>query len=183
MFYLQLYFDKSREFIHVVTYAMPNSKKLVVKFTIVIAIVVTNICWILPAAAVTQELQIVSTDGYKVTTAFDYHETESETIAEQGRGATKAINSMIVSFYNPDGEIIASYDNIVAGVAQGNYFEFNYNPKTRQLLGGIDLGGESAGEIYFKGDVEQGLHLIRVDASGDEVIMDNGQWTINNKQL
>ncbi len=158
---------------------MVNLRNLLINLTIVIAIVMTSFCSDLPAVAVTQELQIVSSDGYRVKTAFDYNQVDnSNAIAEQGSGATKAVNSMIVSFYNPDGEMMANYDNIVGGVVQGNYFEFNYDPKTQQLLGAIDLGGESAGEIYLKGDVEQGLHLIRVEASGEEVIMDNGQWTV-----
>ena len=165
---------------------MSNLRKLVVNLITGIAILAINFCWILPAAAVTQQMQIVSGDGYRVKTVFSYDEaTKSKAaskpelaIAEKGKGTTQAIDSMTVSFFDSDGEMLASYDNIIDGTVQGNYFEFNYNPITQQLLGKIDLGGESAGEMYLKGDIEQGLHLIEVTASGEEEIMDNGQWTV-----
>lgn len=160
---------------------MLKLRKLVINLILVAPITIASICWSLPVAAVTQELQIVSSDGYRMEAAFDYHETESEAIAEQGKGATKAIDSMVVSFYEPDGEIIASYDNVVAGVAEGNYFKFSYDLKTQQVFGEIDLGGESAGEVYLKGNIGQGLHLVKVNAAGEEVTMDKGQWTVNNK--
>ena len=76
--------------------------------------------------------------------------------------------------------MIASYDNIVDGVVQGNYFEFNYDPDTQQLLGKVDLGGESPGEIYLKGDADNGLTLIMVEPTGEEKVMDHGEWEINN---
>ena len=95
-----------------------------------------------------------------------------EVIRERGTGKTQAIDSLVVSFYNPAGETIASYSNIADGVATGNYFEFNFNPATEQLLGEIDLGGDSPGEMYLKGEVDRELSLIEVEASGEEKVID-----------
>ncbi|MEO1673758.1 MAG: hypothetical protein AAFR77_23775, partial [Cyanobacteria bacterium J06631_2] len=90
------------------------------------------------------------------------------------------VDFLKVSFYSPDREMIASYDNIVDGVVQANYFEFHYDPATQQLLGEMDLGGESAGEIYLKGNVKQGLVLIEVEPSGEEKTMNSGKWAVGD---
>ena len=107
-----------------------------------------------PALAVTQELQFNTDRGYLIKTTFSYDETKQpKVIHEQGAGTTQTIDSMQVSFYKPSGELIASYDN---------------EPQTQQLLGNVDLGGESVGEMYLKGEANQELSLIEVEASGAE---------------
>ncbi len=138
----------------------------------VIAVII-SLCFISPATAITQKLQLNSATGYIVETTFSYNENQTPiVIKEKGLGKTNAIDSMKVSFYKPSRELIASYDNIVNGVSQGNYFEFNFDPKTQQLSGNIDLGGESIGEMYLKGEIEQRLSLIQVETTGEEKIID-----------
>jgi len=135
----------------------------------------------LPAYGITQELQINSDNGYRVKTIFSYDETNSSSaIAEQGRGTTKAVDYLKVSFYDPSGSMVASYDNIVNGIAQGTYFNFHYDLIRQKLIGEIDLGGESAGEIYLKGNIDQELSLIKVEYSGKEEIVTSGKWQITN---
>ena len=136
-------------------------------------VILANFCFPMTAIATTQDLQINSTAGYTIEARFSYDETKNiEVIRESGRGKTQAIDSLVVSFYNPAGEMIASYDNITDGIATGEYFEFNFDPTTQQLLGEIDLGGESAGEMYLKGEVDRELSLIEIDASGEEKAID-----------
>jgi len=121
------------------------------------------------ALAVTQKLQLDTATGYIVETVFSYDDANHPTmIHEQGKGKTKIVESMQVSFYQPSGKLIASYNNIVDGVAQGNFFEFSFEPKTQQLIGNIDLGGEFPGEIYLKGEADRRLSLIEVELSGKE---------------
>ena len=152
---------------------MFNYQNVAVKLAASLAIVLIHLGYVLPANAVTQKLQINSANGYKVETTFSYDAgSNSSAIAEQGKGETQAINNLKVSFYDPSGSMVASYDNIVDGIAQGNYFEFNYDPATQKLLGEIDLGGEFAGEMYLKGNVDQELSLIRVKPSGEEEVID-----------
>lgn len=132
-----------------------------------------NLCFAMTAIATTQNLQISSEAGYTVKARFSYDDTQNiEVIRESGRGKTKAIDSLVVSFYNPAGEIIASYDNIADGIATGEFFQLNFDPTIQQLLGEIDLGGESAGEMYLKGEVDRELSLIKIDASGEERTID-----------
>lgn len=146
---------------------------LVARLNMILITLVVGFCFISPAIATTQEIQLNSLEGYVVKTTFSYDKEQgSAMIKEQGVGKTNAIDWMKVSFYNPSGELIATYDNIVDGVSQGNYFEFNFEPATQQLSGNIDLGGEFAGEMYLKGEVEQGLSLIEVAATGEEKVVD-----------
>ena len=139
--------------------------------TCAIAIAIAILCFISPASAVTQELQFESLQGYKIETSFSY-DAPTEKIAEHGAGRSNIVDSLKVSFYNPAGEAIANYDNIVDGVVRGDYFEFNYNPATERLQGAIDLGGESAGEMYLKGEADGNLSLIQIEESGAEIIID-----------
>ena len=136
-------------------------------------VILASLCFPATAIAITQDLQINSTAGYTVKTTFSYDDTRNTgVIRESGKGETQAIDSLVVSFYNPAGETIASYNNIVDGVATGEYFKFNFDPTTQQLLGEIDLGGESAGEMYLKGEVDGELSLIEIDAAGEEKAID-----------
>jgi len=157
---------------------MMSYQNFAVKLATAIAIVVTSLIFILPVNAVEGNFEMSSDLGYRLETSFNYDLAENKAIAEQGKGKTKAIDSLQVRFYNPDGKMIASYNNIVDGVAQGKYFEFNYDPNTQKLIGNLDLGGESAGEIYLKGNVEAGLSLIEVEPTGEEITMNSGRWRL-----
>ncbi|MEO1799253.1 MAG: hypothetical protein AAFR62_02300, partial [Cyanobacteria bacterium J06629_2] len=155
-------------------------QRLMTKLLLIIAIALVNLNWIEPVAAVTQNLQLSSKQGYRVETSFSYDEdSANKAIAVPGKEITNEIDALQVRFYNPEGDMIASYDNIIDGVVQGDYFEFHYDPVAQQLRGAVDLGGESAGEIYLKGDIEQELALIEVEPSGEERTMENGEWTIS----
>ncbi|MGL6338406.1 MAG: hypothetical protein ACRC80_04615 [Waterburya sp.] len=143
--------------------------KIVTNLVIFLAI---SLCFIAPAVAVTQELQFHSTTGHIIKTTFSYDQIPDVTpIKEQGTGKTQIVDTLTISFYKPSGELIATYDNIVDGIVTGNYLEFNFDPATKKLLGNLDLGGELAGEMYLKGNVEAGLSLIEVSASGEERII------------
>ena len=153
---------------------MVNYQNFAVTLTTILAIALINLLAVFPAAAITQDFQLHSEQGYRVETSFSYDETKTNTgaIAVQGKEANE-VDSLKVRFYDPDGEMIASYDNIVDGIIQNNYFEFNYDLNTQQLLGKVDIGGEVAGEIYLQGDVDQGLSLIMIEPSGEEKVIDH----------
>ncbi|MBE9047504.1 hypothetical protein IQ255_24395 [Pleurocapsales cyanobacterium LEGE 10410] len=151
---------------------MSNCRNLANRLVISLAVVILTSLFITPAIAITQDLQLTSATGYRIETTFSYDDAITEIVQEQGTGTTNVLNSLTVSFYDPSGEMIASYDNIVDGVATGNYFEFNFDPATQQLIGKIDLGGESAGEMYLKGETDQDLSLIQVAESGEEKVID-----------
>ena len=137
-----------------------------------IAIAIATLCFVPVANAVTQNLQFNSPKGYRIETSFSYDAANADMFAEHGRGKAKVLDSLKVSFYDPAGQAIASYDNIVDGTVRGDYFEFNYDPVTQQLKGELDLGGESAGEMYLKGEANGNLSLIWIEESGEERIID-----------
>ena len=148
---------------------MLHNQKFVMRIIILLMIALTNLMLAVPAIATTENLQFESDRGYRVETNFSYDQAETK----------NKLDSLKVRFYNPDGEMMASYDNIVEGKVLGNYFEFNYDQDAHQPLGEIDLGGESAGEIYLKGSTEQGFSLIEVKQTGEEMIVDSGQWILS----
>ncbi|MEO0015276.1 MAG: hypothetical protein RLZZ535_3665 [Cyanobacteriota bacterium] len=152
---------------------MVSYQNFAVKLTTILAIALINLLAVYPAAGITQDFQLHSEQGYQVETSFSYDETKKNpgAIAAQGKEANE-VDYLKVRFYDPDGEMIASYDNIVDGIIQNNYFEFNYDLNTQQLLGKVDIGGEVAGEMYLKGDVDQGLSLIMIEPSGEEKVID-----------
>jgi len=142
-----------------------------------------------PAEAVTQNFQWTGSTGYSVRGTFSYDETTAtKIISEKGAGQTNNLKSLTVTFYTPSGEPIHGaykprpsragtapyqYENVVDGKSQGNYFEFNFAPTTKQLFGSIDLGGEQSGELFLKGTVERELSLIEIEPSGDEHLLDS----------
>ena len=163
------------------SFKLPNYRILLSKIAIYsIAIAITTFCFVPIANAVTQNLQFNSPKGYTIETSFSYDAAnfnaialkDSLRIAEQGTGKTNVLDALKVSFYDPAGKEIASYDNIVDGTVRGTYFEFNYDPATQQLTGELDLGGELAGEMYLKGEVDRELSLIEVEPSGEEQVLD-----------
>jgi hypothetical protein len=121
--------------------------------------------------AVTIDFQWSGNQGYIAKGSFSYDQTTAPTIfSEKGSGKMRVLENFQVSFYDGSGQEIAKYDNVNGGVSTADYFQFNFNAKTGQVFGSVDLGGEGMGEIYLKGVVKDNLTLFRVE-SGD-VVMD-----------
>jgi hypothetical protein len=150
-------------------------KNLSIAFSIIISIaLISQVSLVFPAQAVTYDFQWTGSTGYLVKGSFSFDETKAEnTISERGSGKTDCLQSLIVSFYKPTGESIGTYENVVDGVAKGNYFEFNFDPVAEQFVGQIDLGGELLGETYLKGKMDRELPAIVVEEQlGKERIID-----------
>jgi hypothetical protein len=125
------------------------------------------------AEAVTTKCHWVGEKGYSAEIIFSYDEQlMSSQIIEEGRGKTQIIKDLTVSFYNPTGQFLGTYDNIKQGVSQFPYFKFNFDPQQQKVIGLIDLGGALSGEIYLKGIVQENLKLFKIDQSGKETIYD-----------
>jgi hypothetical protein len=121
--------------------------------------------------AVTIDFQWSGDRGYTAKGSFSYDQTKAPAIfSEKGSGKMQVLENFQVSFYDSDGQEVARYNNVREGFSQTDYFQFNFNTKTGQVFGAIDLGGEATGETYLKGVVNDNLSLFRVD-SGD-VVMD-----------
>jgi hypothetical protein len=148
-----------------------NFKKLLIFLAIAIAL--SNSLFS-SALAATDEFQFQSQTGYLIKGTFDYDKvTEGKIISAKGRGKTDDLQSLTVSFYDPQGKLIRTYENVVDRIATGNYFEFHFDPQNRQLIGNLDLGGEVAGEMYVKGTMAGELNLIEVESSDRDRLVDS----------
>ncbi|MHC5744916.1 MAG: hypothetical protein ACYTXT_24070 [Nostoc sp.] len=62
--------------------------------------------------------------GYSASFEFSYNQTTtSAIISESGAGATKALQSLNVSFFNPSQELIGTKNEVVNGVSSNQFFE------------------------------------------------------------
>ena len=159
---------------------MLSLKNILIALSITIFITVTNsLILVTSAEAMTQSFQWTGTTGYSAQGKFSYDEGQvSTTISEQRAGKTHTLQSLSVTFYSPSGETISTYENVVNGVARGNYFEFHFDPVKQKLLGSIDLGGEFVNEMYLKGQVDRELSLIEVEQSGLDRTLDKDSGSI-----
>ena len=146
-------------------------RKIIIFLLIILIINVTREVAI--AEAVTMKFQWTGEKGYSAKVVFSYDEqVNSDQIVEENQGKTKIIQNLTVSFYSPAGQSLGTYENIQKGVSQAPYFRFNFDPQQQQIIGSIDLGGASSGEIYLKGIAQENLKLFKIDQSGKETIYD-----------
>lgn len=148
-------------------------EKLVWLLCSVCFLIVSELVFVMPAEAITQIFQWTGSADYTVRGAFNYEKTkDEEIIAESGMGKAKRLNSFIVTFYSPSGEIMDRYEDVVKGEIEKEYFEFNFDTATQKAIANIDLGGEQLGELFLKGTMGNPLLLIEIQPSGKERILD-----------
>lgn len=124
--------------------------------------------------AVKINFQWTGEKGYSAEGIFSYEQKfMPNQITEQGIGKMNTIDNLTISFYNPSGKLLGTYDNIKQGISQDSYFKFNFDPQRKKVTGLIDLGGFSANEIYLKGVFEDNLTLFKIDKSGKEKVYDH----------
>ncbi len=154
-----------------------NGGKLQIFFKqrLIAVIIAVLMAFMFPATAeaATTNFQWTGRGGYSAKASFSYNEKIApKIILEQGNGKTRWLDSLIITFYNPAGHPIGTYENIANGIAKGDYFRFNFNRETGQVLGLIDLGGEKSGEIYLKGRMDEHLSLFSVGKMGSDRAID-----------
>jgi len=150
--------------------------QLVILTSVALSILLTGIA---PAQAVTVNFTWQGNQGYSAIGTFNYDQKTAPVIlSEKGVGKTEVLENFTVSFADPQNYSITTYDTVVNGVSTGNYFQLKFNTITQEFIGLIDIGGESAGEIYLKGTVDTDLSLIQVSTSGKEEVIDSNSGTI-----
>jgi hypothetical protein len=170
-----------------------ESNNFINKSIIIISIVlIINFIAIFTAQASTQ-FEWTGTAGYSIKGSFSYDSiAEAKNLTKPeieqleiprstARLSLNSLNSLSVKVYDPDQQPVDTYTNVVDGKIFSEYFKFNYNPAAQKIFGQIDLGGQTAGEIYLKGTVDQKLFLIEIDSWGKEQIIDqnNGLLVVN----
>lgn len=128
------------------------------------------------AEATIVNFQWQGNQGYWVEGTLNYNEEKTpKIISEQGEGKANYLNNLSISIYNSEHELIRSYENIQNQVVTGKYFRFNFNTETKQVMGKIDIGGESAGDVYLKGKVQDNLSLFKVTQLNTDTMLDQNQ--------
>lgn len=89
--------------------------------------------------------------GYSASGSFSYDQTTTPAIiSESGAGATKALQSLSVSFFNPSQELIGTNNEVVNGVSSNQFFNFNFDTTTGNLFGAFDVGtGSGIGDVFL----------------------------------
>ncbi|MEH1939235.1 MAG: PEP-CTERM sorting domain-containing protein [Nostoc sp.] len=118
--------------------------------------------------------------GYSASGSFSYDETTTPAIiSESGAGATKALQSLFVSFFNPSQELIATNNEVVNGVSSNQFFEFNFDTTTGNLFGAFDAGtGSGIGDVFLSNVEAPGRIFISPGATSylyQNITADNSQ--------
>lgn len=160
---------------------MSKLKKVIISLLLIIL----TFCYgkgelVAPAEAKTINFSWQGDKGYVAKGYFNYDEKLApEIITEKGIGKSQVLDTLKITFYNPSGKTIETYDDVKDGNIQTHYLQLKFDPKTKKFQGKIDLGGELIGDLYLKGIVEQDLSLIKVESSGIEYTLDRNLGKLN----
>jgi hypothetical protein len=146
------------------------------------------------SVAIAQQAQAISFNfdwqgdgGYSATGMFSYDETTAPTIiSESGDGATNNLESLMVSFFDPSGNLLQSSSTVTDGVSESGFFQFNFDTSDQTLFGTFNVGGGTGviGELFFFGEVGTSLELRQdVDQMGQSDLLDqnSGEITVSAK--
>lgn len=135
-----------------------------------------GLCFSPPAPATTLTFQWTGQAGYRLEGWLHYPDgVASGQITEQGPGPTQAIDHLEVAIYNPQGQLLDRYPNIMAGQSHNPYLRVNLNTQVPRLQGEVDLGGAEQEEWFLKGKLGQAMRLIHIDQNGREIGVDQDQ--------
>ena len=136
--------------------------------------VLSQLIFITPVQALTQDFQWTGLRGFSARGTLSYDENiATKIIAEKGSGETRQLESLKINFYSPDNELMAQYHDVVDGVSLKDYFELKFDTIQHQFIGEIDLGGETPGELFLTGRVGEQLSLVKIEPSGEEHTIDS----------
>ncbi|WP_375469190.1 PEP-CTERM sorting domain-containing protein [uncultured Nostoc sp.] len=125
--------------------------------------------------------------GYSAKGSFNYDTTTAPSvISEAGLGATKNLQSLSISFFDPLNTFINSLTPVVSGVSNYSYLRFNFDSTKEQIFGPFDVGKDNSlpddtwlnnnlaliDENFSNQVLAKEFHLIKRDAAGTEQILD-----------
>ncbi|MBN3926790.1 hypothetical protein [Nostoc sp. NMS4] len=116
--------------------------------------------------------------GYLAQGSFNYDPTTAPSvISETGLGATKNLQSLSISFFDPLNHLINSFTPVLSGVSNYSYLRFNFDRTKEQIFGPFDVGKDNdlAGDTWLNNN----LALIDEDASDEVVAKEFGLYNRN----
>ncbi|NEU81044.1 PEP-CTERM sorting domain-containing protein [Nostoc sp. UIC 10630] len=79
--------------------------------------------------------------GYSAKGSFNYDTTTAPSvISEAGLGATKNLQSLSISFFDPFSTLINSFTPVLGSVSNYSFLRFNFDNTTQQIFGPFDVG-------------------------------------------
>ncbi|MEH1845144.1 MAG: PEP-CTERM sorting domain-containing protein [Nostoc sp.] len=83
--------------------------------------------------------------GYSAKGSFNYDTTTAPSvISEAGLGATKNLQSLSISFFDPLNTFINSFTPVLSGVSNYRYLRLNFDNTTQQIFGPFDVGKDNS---------------------------------------
>jgi hypothetical protein len=106
--------------------------------------------------------------GYSAQGSFNYDAiTAPSLISEAGSGATKNLQSLSVSFFDPLSNLINSFTPVLSGVSNYSFLRFNFDNTKEQIFGPFDVGKDDE----LPGDTWLNNNLALIDEGfSDEVL-------------
>lgn len=130
-----------------------------------------------PAQAITLKFNWQGDAGYSAIGKFSYDQTTAPAIiSESGGGPTNDIQSLMVSFFDPSNSLLGTYNTVVGGVSESNFFKFNFDTSNKTLFGAFDIAGGTGviGEQFFQGTIGGRLELRQdVDQISQSILLDS----------
>ncbi len=123
--------------------------------------------------------------GYSAKGSFNYDTTTAPSvISETGLGATKNLQSLSISFFDPLSNLINSFTPVLNSVSNYGFLRFNFDSTTEQIFGPFDVGKDDE----FPGDAWLNNNLALIDEGfSDEVLAKefgfNNRDTVGTKQI
>jgi hypothetical protein len=125
--------------------------------------------------------------GYLAKGSFNYDATTAPSvISEAGLGATKNLQSLSISFFDPLSNLINSFTPVLSGVSNYGFLRFNFDSTKKKIFGPFDVGkdDELPGDTWLNNNlalIDEGLSDETVakefgfnnrDAAGTKKILD-----------
>jgi hypothetical protein len=125
--------------------------------------------------------------GYSAKGMFSYDETTAPTIiSERGAGQTDYLQSLSVSFFDPNNNPLQSFNTVTNGVSESDFFRFNFNTSTQTLFSNFNVGGGQGviGEQFLSGTIGSFLRLGQdVNQMGTSITLDSNSGEITVTQV
>jgi hypothetical protein len=138
--------------------------------TLALSVAIAN-----PAQAISFNFNWQGNNGYSAKGTFSYNgATAPAIISESGAGSTDYLQSLSVSFFDPANNPLQSYNTVVGGVSNSNFFAFNFDTTTHTLFGNFNVGGgpSTVGTQFFSGNIGGLLRLREIGTNGD-ILLDS----------
>lgn len=146
-----------------------------------LSVVWSLVFWLCSPVALAAETQWQwqGAQGYQVQAHLTYP-VSTGMVAIEGKGKPQNLQALTVQVYDPNGEKLAVYENVIAGQpGQDDFLQLHFDVAQQQLRGWLDVGGAVRGDYFLKGQAGLSLDLFYLDAQGKETKVDHNDGQVS----